>query len=198
MNNDAENNEDLKDALKSYGLKGEISRLHKEMMPGMPRIKSTPVPVFNIGRFVSRAVAAILIFCVGTVAIIYFTTSPQALFDKNYVPYENSVQRSADRDLQSAATKNFITGQEYLDNNQPGEAIQSFEKVLAIDSATNQKILKDDAEFYLGMAYLKQNRPSQAYTILNKIHSDRNHLYNDQVSKWFLVKLKIVSWKDKK
>jgi hypothetical protein len=198
MNNEAENNEDLKDALKSYGLKAEISRLHKEIMPGMPQIKSSPVPVFSIGRLLTRVAAAILIFCVGTVAIIYFTNSPQQLFEKNYVPYENSVQRSGNKNIQSEAANNFITAQQYLENNQPGEAIQSFEKVLAIDSATNQKILKDDAEFYLAMAYLKHNQSSQAYAILNKIHNDPNHLYHDQVSRWFLIKLKIVSWKNKK
>lgn len=196
MMNEPENNETLVDALKVYGLKQDINRIHKEMMPSLKSSEKNIAPVRSIFRYAGRIAAGILFLVIGTGIFIYFDATPENLFSNKYVPYEESVQRG-DPPAASAIKRKFLEGQKFLNSGDPLKAVLIFSEILRSNTQMPEKILNDDAEFYLALSYLKAEEPSLALPLLQKIHDNPDHLYNDQVSGWYLLKVKIAALKDK-
>ena len=69
--------------------------------------------------------------------------------------------------------------------------------ILEANRTSPEKILNDDAEYYLALSYLAADQPENALPLFQHIHDDAHHLYNDQVTSWFLWKVRIAAWKDK-
>ena len=192
MMNDPENNDTLKDALKAYGLKQDIRRIHNEMMPVLKK----KAPVRSLFSYANRIAAAILVFILATGIIVYFTSTPANLFNNKYEPYEESAQRG-NSPAASEIKNKFTQAQTYLRTGDTEKAILTFAEILYINSRSQQKILNDDAEYYLALAYLKADQPANAIPVFQKIHDNKNHLYNDEVTDWYLLKVKISAWKEK-
>jgi tetratricopeptide (TPR) repeat protein len=194
--NEPENNKDLTDALKAYGLKQDIQRIHKEMMQQLPGKRSiAPVkPLFGLWN---KIAAAILVLIIGTIAFVYFDSTSENLFRSNYVAYEESPQRGNET-ASSATREKFLQGQAFLKSGDHDKAILAFSEILAgNNNKSSEKILNDDAEYYLALSYLDADQPENALPIFQKIHDNPDHLYNDEVSSWYLLKLRIAAWKNK-
>ena len=195
MNNEEENNDTLNDALRSYGLKQDIKRIHSDMMQSMSaRQKSAPVK--SMFPVLLRVAAAILILVAATGIFVYTSSTPESLFENKYHPYEQSAQRG-DNVPPGMIQKKFEEGQSYLRNGDAESAIITFAGILNENARSSEKVLNDDAEYYLALAYLKDKQPENALPILEKIHSDKNHLYHDEVTSWYLLKTKIAAWRNK-
>jgi hypothetical protein len=197
MNNDPEQNETLIDALRSYGLREDIKKLHNEIMPGMQKAQVKTTPVLRLSRLISRVAAAILLLVLGTGIFLYIDTTAESLYSKKYIPYEASPQRGGSEPSNTRAIKEFENAQYLLQTNQPGRAIHSLEKILENNISSGKRTLNDDVEYYLALAFLKDRQAEKAYELFTKIHNDPHHLYHDQVSDWDLLRLKILSWKNK-
>lgn len=194
MNNQDENNGPVNDAIRSYGLKQNISRIHTEMMQSMHGHRTTPVrPLYPM---LMKMAAAVLFLVFATGIFIYTTSTPQSLFESRFHPYENTAQRGSN-DQPGFIHQKFDDGQSYLRNGDVQRAIITFAGILGENARSANKVLNDDAEYYLALAYLKDEQPENALPILEKIHNDTNHLYHDEVSSWFLFKAKLAAWKNK-
>lgn len=196
MTNDPENNESLKDALKAYGLKQDIQRIHMEMMTGLKYDQRNMYPVRSMFRFAGKIAAAVLILIISTGIFIYFNSTPANLFESKFFPYEESAQRGNEA-KPSVIKEKFLQAQSFLRTGDTEKAILTFAEILNINSGSAEKILNDDAEFYLALSYLKADQPDNALPLFQKIHDDDNHLYHDQVSDWYLLKVKIAAWKNR-
>ena len=196
MMNDPENNESLKDALKAYGLKHDINRIHQQMMPQLKHGNKNAAPVRSLFTYAGKIAAGFLILIIATAILVYFNATPENLFNSKFSPYEESVQRGSETKPSSVKEK-FMQAQTYLRTGDTEMAILTFAEILNSNSLTPEKILNDDAEYYLALAYLKSDQPQNALPVLEKINSDHRHLYNDQVSVWYLLKVKIAAWKNK-
>ena len=192
MTNDPENNDDLKESLKAYGLKQDIARIHNEMMPSLGK----RTPVRSLFSYANRIAAAILILLVSTGIVVYVISTPSALFKSSYEPYRESAQRG--NVTTASETKNrFMEGQKMLQEGNADKAINIFDEIISRNAHATDKTLNDDAEYYLALAYLKANKPGNALIILRRIYSNKEHLYNDKVSDWFMLRAKIAAWKEK-
>lgn len=195
MNNEPENNPLLHDALKAYGLRNDIGRLHKEMMGELSEKKiHRPVRFLSISL---RIAASLLLMIFGVAAYIYISTTSQQLFDRKFVPYEVSVQRSGDSTANGVIFQKFGEAQQYMIQNNPQEAIVSLEELINDNRRRGTVVLTDDSEYYLGLAYLQANEPTKAYQLFNKINRQRDHLYHKQISDWYLFRLRMLAWKSK-
>ena len=194
--NDPENNETLRDALRAYGMKKDISRIHNEMMSQLKPGEKKIAPVRSLFSYAGRIAAGILIIVLAAGILVYMNSTPASLFSDKYVPYEESTQRGNAPSASDIKTR-FTEGQTFLRNGDPEKAILLFAQILNTNSTAPQKILNDDAEYYLALAYLKADQPENALPLLQKIHDDRNHLYHDEVTGWYLMKVKIAAWKNK-
>ena len=208
-----------REAIQSYGLKTQVASVHQEMMQELNKEIIT-IPKNNKVRSLYRMplnIAASLLLIMLSVGFYqYITISGSKIFNENYSSYELSISRGDENDIsqiEKAYAKgqsnlvitefsklknptkkdNFLAGQVYLSKNQVKESIRSFEQVLSISSAENT--FKDDAEYYLALSYLKNNKPLKAEPILQKINKDKDHLYHDQVSEWTLLKTYLLTLK---
>lgn len=192
MTNDPEENENLRDALRSYGLKQDIKRIHNEMMPALKR----KPPVRSLFSYANRIAAAILILIVSAGILLYFTSTSSNLFNSRYEPYEESTQRGNAAVASEIKTK-FLEGQKMLEEGNAVNAINIFTEIIESNRESNDKILADDTEYYLALAYLKANQPGNALRIFQGIQNNKTHLYNDKVTDWFLLRVKIASVREK-
>ncbi|MBL7699375.1 MAG: tetratricopeptide repeat protein [Chitinophagaceae bacterium] len=192
----AEENESLKDALKSYGLKQDIRRIHAEMMPGLRGAKRAKAPVRSMYGMIRNIAAAILVLIVGTAVFVYYTSTPENLFNSRFAPYENSPQRG-EGETASVLKEKFMEGQSFLKSGEPQKAVAAFSQILNLNRNSANKIMNDDAEYYLALAYLKNGEAEKALPLLERIHNNPGHLYNDQVTTWYLMKVRIAAWKGK-
>ena len=84
-----------------------------------------------------------------------------------------------------------------LQEGNTAQALSTFSQIIRINAHSQEKILNDDAEYYLALSYLKAGQAANALPIFKSIHDNANHLYNDKVTEWFLLRVKIASWREK-
>lgn len=84
----------------------------------------------------------------------------------------------------------FFAGMAYSELQQFENAVPIFEGILANNKINGSRLYNDEAEYYLGLAYLKKGQYNKAYDLFSAIHNDNNHTYSTKVSQWLLIKLK--------
>lgn len=203
------------EAIKSFGLYERVSSIHAEMMK---ELKEQPVQkIGSANRFIKNTlrIAATVIILLGSVLIYqYVTLSTQSLFQNNFQEYTlhenrgNNNQSQIEeeyklthysktielfRQLQSKTLQDyFIAGNACLEMDNPSEAIKYFLSVQQINVSKETHLYQDDTEYYLAMSYLKNDEPSKAIPLFEKIHADNNHLYHSKVNWLFLKKLHLL------
>lgn len=195
MNNQQDDNEELANALRAYGLKQRISELHREIVPNLNADASAPGKVRSMRPLLVRSAAVLIALVAMAATYIFISSTSNNLFNDKYVAYNIAPQRSGDSLENEDAVNSFTRGQTELKNNDPQKAIESFNEILSNPKNTNT--LRDDSEYYLALSYLKAGETDLAYKRFLEISKNENHLYHDEVSAWFLFKLKVLSWKNK-
>ena len=206
------------EAVKHYGLTGKVAEIHKKMMN---EIAATTVkqaaPIRHLPKHIMKYAAGIILL-VGMFGLYqYFTITANKLYQEQYTEYNTATFRGSEaisviekayqekkydeviagsKQLPDASVKdNFLTGQAYIVKENYPAAIDCFKKVLEKKSQTSKGLLSDDAEYYLALSYLKNNEIANARPLFQKIHDNKEHLYNSKVSGWFLLKLQLLKWK---
>lgn len=206
-------------AIRHYGLRQKVATLHHEMMEEM----KTPVrklsPVNKTFRY-GLAIAASIVLLVGAwFAYQFFTLSPGKVFSANYRSYEPGTLRDGgsmettgaenayrEKNYQEVirihdAGKNltprieFLCGVAALELHDDAKAIQCFREVLHADATTGEGIMKDEAEYYLSLSYIRNRDFDFALPILLKIKNDPEHKYNSEVSSRLIWKVKMLKWR---
>lgn len=91
----------------------------------------------------------------------------------------------------------FLAGNAFLALSEYEKAQEAFITVIS----KNQELpladqrFNEDAEYFLGLVYLKNNEIEKAEEIFTKIQSQADHQYNEKVNRWFLFKIKILQIK---
>jgi tetratricopeptide (TPR) repeat protein len=203
-------------ALNGLGLRQDIAMIHAEIMrqPLQDDPKIVPTGwMFGFMRIVSSVV-----FIVFAIAVYqYFTLTPDKLYKqqfraftmpvlKNHAAvspveeawrrkdYNSAIQRFQALQQPSPADY-FFNAQSYLYVNDLNQAIYNFEEVLKRDKKLGISWYQDETEFYLALALLGHNQPRKALPLFEKIYRDETHLYYDQVSGWFISRLKLLKSK---
>jgi hypothetical protein len=198
-------------AVRSYGLKSRIGSIHKEMMKELvteetPVVRMTPARIF---RYTAR-IAAILLLVVGvTVLFQYYTASNEQIFRDNFAPFElrtsrgagvESLEQQYQKGDYAAVVSNykniaspsqadrFLYANAALQTNDAAAAIAALTALQDANKTAGTHAYEEDAEYYLALAYLKNNEAAKALPLLKKIHEDAGHTYHDKVSGWMLRK----------
>jgi tetratricopeptide (TPR) repeat protein len=139
--------------------------------------------------------------------------SPDKLYAQAFVDYELSANRSTapqkqgieaayqNKDFQKVITlsgastaltpaEHFYAGLSYLHTNQFPAAITHLQT-----TASTNNTQKADAEYYLAMAHLKNHDYDKAIGLMEKINNDKTHPYNDQFSRQYIRKVKMLKWR---
>ena len=172
----------------------------------------------SIIRYSITIAASILLIVVCIVGYNFYRLSPGRLFAENYTVYEltttgnrndstESKIEKAYREKKYAGVINlnrnsvlsikdvFLTGMSYLETNDLSKAISNFQVVIAEVKDDKTSVLKDPSEYYLALAYLKNNDYDQAIELMNAIHDNSSHLYKGKFSRKYINKVKRLKWR---
>jgi len=209
-----------KEAVKSFGLKEKVSGIHRQMMKESGA--ETPVKqIGNVRRIVRYSVAvaaSVLLIFIVIEGYKFYTLSPQKLYSENYTAYELTTTRSGSDSVESKIEKAyreknyteviklnansvlsvkdvFLTGMSYLEINDVSRAISNLQVVIADVKDDKSSVLKDAAEYYLALAYLKNNDYDQAIELMTAIHDNSSHLYKGKFNRKYINRVKRLKWR---
>ena len=172
----------------------------------------------RIVRYSVAVAASVLLIFVCIVVYNFYRLSSDRLFAENYSAYElTTIRRENDsteskiekayREKNYAGVINinknsvlsvkdiFLTGMSYLETNDLSKAISSYQVVIADIKDDKTSGLKNAAEYYLALAYLKNNDYDQAIELMNMIHDNSSHLYTKKFSGKYIKKVKQLKWR---
>ena len=203
------------EAVKLYGLQKKVSGIHQQMMeelqPPVREIKSSK----KIIRY-SIAVAASLVLIIGSyMAYNFYSLSADKVFASNYQTYQLVTVRDGNT-IESPAEKayrennyaevirihdagedhtpkgEFLCGAAALELKENDKAIKCFKEVLDADRQTGQSVLKDEAEYYLSLTYIRNKDYESALVLMNTIQGNPNHLYNERISSKLIRQVRML------
>ena len=181
----------------------------------------TPVVKMTRTRTVSfyalRIAAVFIVVACSYFAILFATVSQEKLFADKFVPYEIPASRSGAHgsDLEVFYTQArydqvlalmypledrtqkelFLGGMSAMRSGKPVAAKEMFEKLMEENNKSQDFIYQEDADYYLGLTYVKLGEYEKARNLFLLIEKDPRHSYHSQVNSLDLLKLKILSWK---
>ena len=174
--------------------------------------------VRRIVRYSVAVTASVLLIIVCIVGVNFYRLSSDRLFAEKYSVYELTTARIENDSTESKIIKAyrekkysevininknsmlsvkdiFLTGMSYLETNDLSKAISSYQVVIADVKDGKSIQLKDTAEYYLALAYLKNNDYDQAIELMNTIHDNSSHQYKSKFSRNYINKVKRLKWR---
>ena len=206
-------------AIKHYGLAQKVNGIHQTMMQEMAAQKNTSkAVVISLPKMIMR-IAASIILLAGLFALYqYVTVSPDNLYNGQYTAYEVATMRGTTdinalekaygekkyddvialykETVKPSVKEQFLAAQAYLIKTDYVNASALFNGIIETNKTANTSTLNDDSEYYLALSYLKNKETSKALVLFNKIHDNKDHLYHNKISSWYLAKVKLLNWKN--
>jgi len=174
--------------------------------------------VRRIVRYSVAAAASVLLIFVCIVGFNFYRLSSDKLFAEKYSAYESPTIRIENDSTESKIEKAyreknfaeviklnansvlsvkdiFLTAMSFLETNDPSRAISNFQVVIADVKDDKNSALKDATEYYLALAYLKNNDYDQAMELMNTIRDNSSHQYKSKFSRKYINKIKRLKWR---
>ena len=174
--------------------------------------------VKRIVRYSVTVAASVLLIVVCIVVYNFYRLSSDRLFAENYTAYELTTTVEENDSTGSKIEKAyreknyaeviklnassvltvkdiFLTAMSFLETNDPSRAISNFQVVIADVKDDKNSALKDATEYYMALAYLKNNDYDQAIELMNTIHDNSSHLYSKKFSRKYINKIKRLKWR---
>lgn len=210
-------------AVRDYGLRHSLKNIHAQSM-AQRQPPSRVVPIWRTVARLAASIVVVLVsvlaFRLGTVSNESLSDVKDNLFhleptrgsDSN----ENMVVRKMkdiyqQGDYQQCADiyennrlsgqtghpeENLLAGNAYLALNLPDRASTCFRKVLDANRNAEEKRFEDEAEYYLGLALLQENKVAAADILFTKIYHQPGHEYHNKVSTLFYWQLKWLKFRE--
>ncbi len=211
-----------KRAIRSQGLRQRVQAIHHEHMRETPPAKKESAKIIKPTSFFKifmRVAAVFFIAVAGYGIFLYSSTTDQSEYDNNFVAYHAIINRGDETINNLAASYNagnyndaikifdsiqnknqqdyFIAGQSYLKLDNTAAAINAFKAVENLNNNNSEKYFEQETDYYLLLAYIKSGAINQAEQQLDKITSNKQHLFYNKGNEISRTKLKILKWKNK-
>lgn len=209
-------------ALQRYRVFEQVQDVHRQfLLPQQDTAAIKKVPsagVVKPATWMLRIAAILLVCAVCWTAYFYSSTNNVTLYEEIYQPYTINTDRavpgevvphkmidyfkegkydfviSTFNSLESTGIREkFLAAFAFQQNENFKEAIGLYQSIIDENKLKGKKLYKDEADFYLGLCYLKINNIKDALPIFEAIRQDSNHTYNDRVTKTILTKLKMIN-----
>jgi len=174
--------------------------------------------VRRIVRYSVTVAASLLLIIVCIVVYNFYRLSSDRLFTEKYSVYELTTIRIENDSTESKIGKAyreknyaeviklnansvlsvkdiFLTALSFLETSDPSRAISNFQVVIADAKDDKNSVLKDATEYYLALAYLKNNDYDQAIELMNTIRDNASHQYQSKFSRKYINKIKRLKWR---
>lgn len=173
--------------------------------------------VRRIIRYAIAVAASVLLIFIVIEGYKFYSLSPEKLYDEKYTAYELTTTRGNNDSTESKIEKAyrekqyaevvhlnknsvlsvkdvFLTGMSFLEIKDYSKAISSYQVVIG-DVKNDKTVLKDAAEYYLALAYLRNRDYDQAIELMNAIHDNSSHLYKGKFSHKYINRVKRLKWR---
>lgn len=216
LNNDPSLNEEIaslmraRTAIRLHGINNDVTAIRNERKNSneAPVIKMSPNK--KIIRFTMAAAAALLVLFFGVRLFNASETNAAKMFDEKYLAYEDVSVRSGtdpektDITIAYAAKDHrkvldLFQTEKNIDRHdsllagvsalQLGNAIKSISILLPMSQVTKPNF-KDDIQYYLSLAYLKQHNYANAVALMKSIHADKENTYHDRFDDDYISRVK--------
>jgi len=199
-------------AIRQLGTTQKVSTVHTEMMTEL-KSKKGEAKVVSFGkiiRYTMTVAASLFILFIGYKVYLGAQLSPEKLYSESFVDFNVSVSRggtttvseieknyqqknytaivNATRSFHLDAKDSLLIGLSYLHTDAASKAISFFHAISISESDFRQ-----DAEFYLSLAYLKNRSYEKALPLMQKIAADPAHLYHGQLNDDVIEKVKTLN-----
>jgi tetratricopeptide (TPR) repeat protein len=203
-----------KQAFKQYARKQQVAAIHSEM------IKRKPRKTASMLRMTMRVAAAIIVLVLIAGLIQYSLLDAGRLYRSQYQSFTLGTSRDVtgastleqayrngnlqqvvalyESNAPKQSTDHFLAGQAYLSTGNPQQALRAFAAQRNTNAALDLKPYQDDLDYYMALAWLKAGNTGEALAWFEKIHNQPTHAYHDQVSGWYLTKLRWLNRKQGK
>lgn len=172
--------------------------------------------VRRIIRYCVAAIAGLLLIYICIEIYKFYRLSPERLYSENYTAYELTPTRNdtmgskiekayyekkyadvirINKNSVLSVKDIFLTGMSYLETNDLSKAISNFQVVIADVRNDTTSALKDTAEYYLALAYLKNNDYDLAIDLMSSIHNDPSHQYKEKFNNKYIDRVKRLKWR---
>lgn len=172
-----------------------------------------PLGVKKILRYGMAVAASICLVVAFLKAYQFLQLSPDSLYNEVFVNYQlpltdNNSSTENIRIENLYRQKNFkaiikeskkprlpddktflLIGMSYLHTNDPFNAIAAFRQIKPSGNYFQE------AQYYLSLAYLKNNDYDQALGLMQHIKNNKTHIYHQHFSSSFLGKIRMLKWK---
>lgn len=218
-----ENLKMMRGIIESNGMKQLVRKQHHEYMAVMKQNElhvTRTRTLFSEMRNNWMKVAALIILILSTGFLIQFLLlDADSIYRHNFISYDLSGKRSnaistdiamdslyqnrlfteVVSSFQSIPSHSFrdlfLTGMAYLQINNPSKAIPLFEEIHNRTELSGEMRFQQETDYYLALAYLRNHQTDSALELFRKIHEDPRHLYHKNISKWELIKIRLLDWK---
>ncbi|MEP7375312.1 MAG: hypothetical protein ABI675_18070 [Chitinophagaceae bacterium] len=200
-----------REAVGQYGLHQKVAGIHQQMMNEL----KTPVrkisKVTRIIRYSMAAAAGVLLLVAGIIVYNNSKLSPEKIFAANYRSYEISAMRGENEQLVSRLEKaysekkyaevvnivfdrpysiheNFLIAMAWMELRNTQKAIDQYK--IVIKEAGPANLLREEAEYYLALAYISNKQYSLALQQMEEIQKKPAHLYYSKITPTFISQVK--------
>ena len=211
-----------KRAVKLQGLKQRVQAIQQEYVEEVKHEKGSTAKIIKSNAFLRtliKAAAVLIVVIAGYGVFQYTSTTNQSVYNKNFIAYQLPVNRSSEKQdnldaLYNAGNYNavinaftemqqknqkdyFLAAQSYLQLNNTNAAIDAFQQVEHINNSSTDKYFVQETDYYLLLAYIKAGKIDLAEKQLDKITSNKQHLFYTKAKDISRTKLMMLKWKGK-
>ena len=206
-------------AIKYYGLQQKVSSIHQQVMSDKKEPVKMIRPARRIIRYSLAIAASLLLLVTGWVAYSFYSLSAKKVFSQQFHSYELSTRRDDNSSLLTPVERSyqqkkygevvnlvaekdtaggeeaFLAGMSWMELGNPEKAIAHYTKLINHNQATGTKLLNDEAEYYLALAYIKNKDYDLALALLRSIREDPDHRYHRAITTRLIRKVKMLKWR---
>jgi hypothetical protein len=202
-------------AIQEYGLQRKVRDIHTQMMLNANIVeteKHRKVKIISLIKPLFRIAAIFLLTaCIFLLYQYKKLTSENVLtnMEQGYYLNKSRAEKNVDSIINYYGEKKYQMAIDFFSKKPQTNVTDSFfaaQSYLALGNSNMastifntlnvEQLFKDDVDYYKGIAYLKSNNIKKAYEIFKSIKENKNHLYNDKITKFFMWKLKVIVWKN--
>jgi tetratricopeptide (TPR) repeat protein len=215
LQQELENLQLAREAVRRFGLHRQVGEVRRLMLEEKQALVKKMGQTRRFVRLSLAVAASILVVVLAIAGYNFYSLSASGVFADHYQVYEPGTVRDGGANetaIEKAyrekryqevitivparpvtANELFLRGIANLETGQPANGIASFQQVLARPEAG--AILKEEAEYYLALAYIRDKDYDPALRLLHRIRNNPAHLYHSQVSGRFVRQVRLLKWK---
>lgn len=208
-----------REAVELAGWKSEITKAQEEFLAQRSEtpIKSIQSGQSGIGVWLSRIAASVTLLLVGSIAVLFLSTNPESITEKQ-VSYTLPVLRSSASQLAEleAAYQNgeyakvlelakgisdydsktyLLIGLANLETKNGPAAEEYLTRIESENQQASSRDYADQVDYYLIKAYLMQGKIAEAENRMIKIQTDSAHTYHENFGTIDWIRIKILKLK---